>query len=81
MVAELAEVEDSEKPRQQLEERLATLACHSVIRANRKLEIPEMQALLCELDQIEFATQCPHGRPVLIEFNRDELDRLFKRVV
>jgi DNA mismatch repair protein MutL len=81
MVAELAEVEDSEKPRQQLEERLATLACHSVIRANRKLEIAEMQALLCELDQIEFATQCPHGRPVLIEFNRDELDRLFKRVV
>jgi DNA mismatch repair protein MutL len=52
-----------------------------VIRANRKLEIAEMQALLCELDQIEFATQCPHGRPVLIEFNRDELDRLFKRVV
>lgn len=81
MVAELAEVEDSEKPRQQLEERLATMACHSVIRANRKLEIPEIQALLCELDQIEFATQCPHGRPVLIEFSRDQLDRLFKRVV
>jgi DNA mismatch repair protein MutL len=81
MVAELAEVENSEKPRQQLEERLATMACHSVIRANRKLEIREMQALLSELDQIEFATQCPHGRPVLIEFSRDELDRLFKRVL
>jgi DNA mismatch repair protein MutL len=81
MVAELAEVDNSEKPRQQLEERLATMACHSVIRANRKLEIREMQALLSELDQIEFATQCPHGRPVLIEFRRDELDRLFKRVV
>jgi DNA mismatch repair protein MutL len=81
MVAELAEVENSEKPRQQLEERLATMACHSVIRANRKLEIREMQALLSELDQIEFATQCPHGRPVLIEFSRDELDHLFKRVL
>ena len=81
MVAELAEVDNSEKPRQQLEERLATIACHSVIRANRKLEIREMQALLSELDQIEFATQCPHGRPVLIEFSRDELDRLFKRVL
>ena len=81
MVAELAEVDNSAKPRQQLEERLATIACHSVIRANRKLEIREMQALLSELDQIEFATQCPHGRPVLIEFSRDELDRLFKRVL
>jgi DNA mismatch repair protein MutL len=81
MVAELAEVENSKKPRQRLEERLATMACHSVIRANRKLEIREMEALLSELDEIEFATQCPHGRPVVIEFSRDELDRLFKRVV
>lgn len=81
MVAELAEVENSEKVRQHLEERLASMACHSVIRANRKLEMREMQALLSELDGIEFATQCPHGRPVLIEFGRDELDRMFKRVV
>jgi DNA mismatch repair protein MutL len=81
MVAELAEVGNSEKLREHLEERLASMACHSVIRANRTLEISEMQALLGELDQTEFATQCPHGRPVLIEFNRDQLDRLFKRVV
>ena len=80
MVAELAEVDKSEKLRQHLEERLATIACHSVIRANRKLEIHEMRALLNELDQIEFATQCPHGRPVLLEFSRDDLDKLFKRV-
>jgi DNA mismatch repair protein MutL len=81
MVAELAEVDASEKPRQHLEERLATIACHSVIRANRKLEMSEMKALLHALDQTEFATQCPHGRPVMIEFSRDALDRLFKRVV
>ena len=81
MVAELAEVDTSTKLRQHLEERLATMACHSVIRANRKLEIDEMRALLRELDQIEFATQCPHGRPVLLEFSRDELERMFKRVV
>jgi DNA mismatch repair ATPase MutL len=41
----------------------------------------EIHALLGDLDQIEFATQCPHGRPVVIEFSRDQLDRLFKRLV
>lgn len=81
MLAELAEVEKSEKLRQELEERLATIACHSVIRANRKLETSEMRALLQELDRIEFATQCPHGRPVLVEFGSDELDKMFKRVL
>jgi DNA mismatch repair protein MutL len=81
MVAELAEVDNSEKLRQHLEERLATMACHSVIRANRRLETSEMRALLCELDQVDFATQCPHGRPVLIQFGRDDLDRMFKRVM
>ncbi len=81
MVAELAEVDTSAKLRQHLEDRLATIACHSVIRANRALEVDEMRALLRDLDQIPFATQCPHGRPVLIEFRREELERLFKRIV
>jgi len=81
MVTELAEVETSAKLRQHLEDRLATIACHSVIRANRALERDEMRALLEDLDRIEFATQCPHGRPVLIEISRDELDRMFKRIV
>jgi DNA mismatch repair protein MutL len=80
MIAELAEVDESEKLRQHLEERLATIACHSVIRANRKLEPDEMRALLADLDRTDHATQCPHGRPVLIEFSRDDLDRLFKRI-
>ena len=81
MIADLAEVDKSRNSRQHLEERLATIACHSVIRANRMLEMGEMRALLQELDQTEFATQCPHGRPVLMGFSRDELDRMFKRVV
>jgi DNA mismatch repair protein MutL len=81
MIAELAEIDESEKLRQHLEERLATIACHSVIRASRKLEPDEMRALLADLDRTDHATQCPHGRPVLIEFTRDELDRLFKRIL
>ncbi len=81
MISELVEIDRSDKLRQHVEERLATIACHSVIRANRKLDLEEMRALLRELDHIDFATQCPHGRPVIIEFSRDELGRMFKRIV
>ena len=81
MIAELADVDTSARLRQHLEDRLATIACHSVIRAHRKLEPHEMRALLEALDQIDFATQCPHGRPVLIEWSQADLDRLFKRLI
>ena len=81
MIAELADVDTSAKLRQHLEDRLATIACHSVIRAHRKLEPDEMRALLEALDSVDFATQCPHGRPVVIEWSQSELDRLFKRLV
>jgi DNA mismatch repair protein MutL len=81
MVADLAEVDTSTRMRAHLEDRLATIACHSVIRANRILESEEMRALLRDLDRIEFATQCPHGRPVLIEISREELERMFRRVL
>jgi len=37
--------------------------------------------LLNDLDRIKFATQCPHGRPVLREFRREELEKLFKRIL
>jgi len=79
MVVELAHVERSMELRQNLEERLMTIACHSVIRANRKLSKEEIEALLRDLDQIDFATQCPHGRPVLIQFSEEQLERMFKR--
>jgi DNA mismatch repair protein MutL len=81
MVAELAEIDKSSSLRQHLDERLATIACHSVIRANRKLAMDEMRALLGDLDQIDFATQCPHGRPVILEFSRADLEKMFRRVV
>jgi DNA mismatch repair ATPase MutL len=40
-----------------------------------------MRSLLEALDGIDFATQCPHGRPVLLEWRREDLDRMFKRIV
>lgn len=79
MAAEAADVGEAGELRREVEERLMTIACHSVIRANRKLDREEMRALLRALDQADFATQCPHGRPVMIEFSQAQLERLFKR--
>ncbi|MBI2539510.1 MAG: DNA mismatch repair protein MutL, partial [Deltaproteobacteria bacterium] len=79
MVVEFADVGRSKEVREELEERLMTIACHSVIRANRKLDREEIRALLKGLDEIDFATQCPHGRPVLLEFTQEQLERMFKR--
>ena len=79
MAVEAAEVEKGVELRRGLEERLMTIACHSVIRANRKLDREEIGALLTALDDVDFATQCPHGRPVIVEFSRAQLERLFKR--
>lgn len=79
MIAELTEVGHSTQLSQELEERLMTLACHNVIRANRILTREEISALLRELDEIDFATQCPHGRPVFIEISQSQLENMFKR--
>jgi DNA mismatch repair protein MutL len=62
-----------------VEEWLKTLACHGSVRAGRVLEPREIAALLEELDRTEFKTNCPHGRPVHIEFRRTQLERMFRR--
>ena len=79
MIAELTEMGHSTEINQELEERLMTLACHNVIRANRSLTKEEIYSLLNELDEIDFATQCPHGRPVFIEITQSQLESMFKR--
>ena len=57
----------------------ATIACHSVVTANHALSQTEMRALLNDLDHIEF-TQCPHGRPIAIDFPFVDLEKRFKRI-